>query len=251
MILALKFFYTSNYSLVVDCEGIIRLHSEEYSINHLCFCSKMVNIFIWSLQLVYNLTNNNLGTQSLDVFCFSAHVSDVIPIKFSQAGDEFYPACINKFQCLSKLSTESVSMVDTECEGEAGSINTLNMRGSCDLYYNECCISVQLLCYGHLYMSNVSSMIAYYIKILIINRKASNNKLIYALFYVIYFNITVMMYAAVCYGLHVARCDFCIQCTVFQCIIAQGQYICQYTLAACTKQKCTCMVGVGQTDLFI
>ena len=73
-----------------------------------------------------------------------------------------------------------------------------------------------------------------YRNVLIIKRKADNNKQIkHTLFYVIYFNITVAMYATICCGLHVARCDFCIQCTVFQCFVALVQCVGQCTLAAC------------------
>ena len=90
-------------------------------------------------------------------------------------------------------------------------------------------------------MSNVASTIANYRKVSIIKSKVYNNsKLIHALFYVILFNITVAIYAKVCCGLLVARCDGCIQCTAFQCIIASVQCVCQCTLAVYTMQNaCT------------
>ena len=74
----------------------------------------------------------------------------------------------------------------------------------------------------------------------------NNNKTIHALFYVIYFNITVTMYATVCCGLHAARFDCRVQCTVFQCITASVQCINFVSVLWLHRLCCmACLLGCG------
>ena len=72
-------------------------------------------------------------------------------------------------------------------------------------------------------MSNVASMIVYYIKILIIKREAYDNKLIHPLFYVIYFilqlrlmqqyavdcmlHIVIAVYSVLYFGVSLHQCS--------------------------------------------
>ena len=106
------------------------------------FIHKMVECFCLAFTIVCNVTNNKSRSHanlvmyfvSLRMFRLSYHLN------FNHSGDGFYPACVNKLQCSSQLSTESGSTVDTECEGDAVSINTLKIP---DQHVHHCSTHLQ------------------------------------------------------------------------------------------------------------